>query len=117
MLGLTLRPEFQSPQMRGTQIVLTDYAGSEAARILDITYPTADVRKALLGVAQGQGRPVVIIGERGRGKSHIMAVLTAAFREPAAVQQWAVKLGGDRRQFGLRGADPAAGLCAVEPGH
>jgi hypothetical protein len=80
--------------MRGTQIVLTDYAGSEAARILDITYPTADVRKALLGVAQGQGRPVVIIGERGRGKSHIMAVLTAAFREPAAVQQWAASWAG-----------------------
>lgn len=91
MLGLTLRPEFQSPQMRGTQIVLTDYAGSQAARILDITYPTADVRKALLGVAQGQGRPVVLIGERGRGKSHIMAVLTAAFREPDAVQQWAAQ--------------------------
>ena len=37
MLDLTLRPEFQSSQMPGTQITLADYVGGNSADILEIT--------------------------------------------------------------------------------
>lgn len=89
MLGLKLRAEFLSAQMPGTQISLQDYVASDVHRILEITYPTADVRNSLLAISAAQSRPVVLIGDRGRGKSHIMAVLDAAFRQPDEVDGWA----------------------------
>ena len=89
MLELKLRAEFLSAQMPGTQISLQDYVASDAERILAITYPTTDVRNALWAISVAESRPVVLIGDRGRGKSHIMAVLDAAFRAPAKVQTWA----------------------------
>jgi len=60
MLGLRLRKEFQPAQMRGTMIELRrkDKSGAAelpAADILDITYPTADVRSALVVLAARQG--------------------------------------------------------------
>lgn len=98
MLGLQLRKEFQSAQMKGTMIELRRKDKSGAAEqparaILDITYPTADVRTALNAVAGHDGRPVVLIGDRGRGKSHILAVLHHAFQSPETVEKWAVAWG------------------------
>lgn len=94
MLGLQLRREFQTAQMRGTMIELRRKDKSGAAElpardILEITYPTADVRSALTVLAASQGRPIVLIGDRGRGKSHILAVLHHALQSPDVVEQWA----------------------------
>lgn len=99
MLGLRLRKEFQSALMRGTMIELRrkDKSGAAelpAQEILDITYPTADVRTALRAVAGHDGRPVVLIGDRGRGKSHILAVLHHALQSPDAVESWVAAWAG-----------------------
>lgn len=109
MLGLKLRAEFHSAQMPGTQIALQDYVASDADRILAITYPTADVRNALWAISSAESRPVVLIGDRGRGKSHILAVLHAAFRQPTQVLAWA---GGWAVQLG----EPAFGQLALPQG-
>ena len=81
MLNLKLREEFLGPHMPGTVIALrrkdkTGAAEQGPEQILSITYPTADVQTALRAVGTNRlRRPVVLIGERGRGKSHIMAVM------------------------------------------
>src|SRR5436305_1184450 len=90
MLGLTLRNEFMTTQMRGTQIDLDEFAHKRpTADILAITYPTADIRSALRAIADPAGRPVVLIGERGLGKSHILSLLHHAFKSPSEVEHWA----------------------------
>lgn len=90
MLGLKLRDEFLASQMRGTVIDLNEMVYSKTVRdVLDITYPTADIRNALSGISSPEGRPVVLIGERGRGKSHILSLLHYAFQDPTAVGPWA----------------------------
>ena len=94
--SLTLRPEFLAKVMRATAIELSNRQSSGWAQrdnpteLLEITYPTADVQRALEAVATvSAGRPVVFIGQRGRGKSHIMAVLHHAFARPGPVENWA----------------------------
>ena len=80
MLSLKLRDEFLGQQMPGTAIELRRSDNKGAAQrgpdyILGITYPTADVQTALRQVSVSRAkRPIVLMGDRGRGKSHIMAV-------------------------------------------
>ena len=96
MTHLELRQEFQGRHMRGTAIELsnrqnTGWAQSQnASAILEITYPSSDVRRALDAVSTvSSGKPVVMIGQRGSGKSHIMALIHYAFESPQAVEEWA----------------------------
>ncbi len=93
MLGLSLRDEFKSARFTGTIVNLTDESKRGAIQVsapqfLEITYPTLDVLKALEAVGEGQSRPVVVMGERGLGKSHILAVLHHALSSPDAVRTW-----------------------------
>ena len=94
-LPLELREEFRSPHMRGTAIELRNRQGTgwtqrDPAELLSITYPTTDVQRALAGVSTGAlGRPLVFLGQRGRGKSHIMALLHHAIESPDKVHGWA----------------------------
>src|SRR6266700_3748167 len=74
---LQLRPEFQMQHMRGTAIELSNRQNTgwtqrkAAAELLDITYPTGDVRRALDAVsAATASKPIVMMGQRGSGKSH-----------------------------------------------
>jgi len=81
MLGLTLREEFRGKRLKGTAIELSNDTNTGATQIaakefLEITYPTHDLLKGIEAVGPNQGRPVVVIGERGLGKSHLMAALT-----------------------------------------
>lgn len=102
MLGLHLRDEFLGQQMPGTAIALrahdnTGAAQQSAEHILSITCPTADVLIALRAVSiQNTGRPVLLIGERGRGKSHIMAVMHHALASPEAVEAFRQTFGASR---------------------
>ena len=78
MLGLTLREEFRGKRLKGTAIELSNDNKTGATQVaasefLEITYPTSDLLKALEAIEPGQGRPLVILGERGLGKSHVMA--------------------------------------------
>ncbi len=114
MLGLKLREEFQGRRLKGTAIELSNDAKTGATQLpaqefLDITYPTHDVLKGIEAVGPGQGRPVVVIGERGLGKSHLMAALYHAVHDPlstrAWLESWAITLG-----------DPAIGKIPLRDG-
>ena len=88
MLGLELREEFRGKRLKGTQIELPDAVKLAAADFLRITYPTGDVLHAMEAIGPDQGRPIVLIGERGQGKSHLMAALVHALNDPTATRAW-----------------------------
>ncbi len=110
MLDLRLRQEFLGSQMPTTAITLRRADNTGAVQrtpdfILSITYPTADVQTALRSVSTDRSkRPIVLMGGRGRGKSHIMAVMHHAIASSFHVQKWA-------NEWGNRlGAQPLSGL-------
>jgi hypothetical protein len=93
MLGLTLREEFRGKRLKGTAIELSNDTKTGATEIaphefLDITFPTHDLLKGIEAVGPNQGRPIAVIGERGLGKSHLMAALYHAVSDPASTQSW-----------------------------
>ena len=93
MLGLNLRQEFKGKRLKGTAIELSNESNTgatqlAAAEFLEITYPTHDLLKGIEAVGPDQGRPVVVIGERGTGKSHLMAALFHAVNDPASTRAW-----------------------------
>ena len=114
MLGLTLREEFRGKRLKGTAIELSNDTNTGATQIaakefLEITYPTHDLLKGIEAVGPNQGRPVVVIGERGLGKSHLMAALYHAVNDAAStgawLNSWATTLG-----------DPQIGKIALRSG-
>lgn len=93
MLGLTLREEFRGKRLKGTAIELSNDTNTGATQVtaksfLEITYPTHDVLKGIEAIGPNQGRPVVVIGERGLGKSHLMAALYHAVNDPRSTGAW-----------------------------
>jgi hypothetical protein len=93
MLGLKLREEFRGKRLKGTAIELANDNKTGATQIaaedfLEITYPTHDVLKGLEATGPAHGRPIVIIGERGLGKSHLLAALFHALSHAAATKKW-----------------------------
>lgn len=88
MLGLELRDEFRGRRQKGTQIELPKAIKMAAADFLRITYPSGDVLKAVEAIGPQQGRPLVLIGERGQGKSHLMAALVHALNDSNATREW-----------------------------
>lgn len=93
MLGLKLREEFQGRRLKGTAIELANENNTgatqiDAAEFLGITYPTADVVSAMDAIGPGHGQPVVLIGERGQGKSHLLAALYHGFNSPEVTAEW-----------------------------
>ena len=80
--------------MPGTDIALHKDNAQGATDIstadfLRITYPTADVIKAIKTVKVDRaGGPVVLMGGKGKGKSHLMAVMHHAIVNPNTVEQW-----------------------------
>jgi len=98
MLGLTLREEFRGRRYKGTAIELTNDKNTgatqiSAAEFLRITYPTADVLSAVEAIGPGRGQPVVLIGDRGQGKSHLLAALHHAFTSPDVTASWLAEWG------------------------
>lgn len=93
MLGLKLRQEFVGRRLKQTAIELSNDAKTGATQVpaqdfLEITYPTLDLLKGIEAVGPQQGRPVVVIGERGLGKSHLMAALYHAVNDPVSTSDW-----------------------------
>lgn len=93
MLGLKLRAEFSGKRLKGTAIELSNDSETGATQItatdfLKITYPTIDLLRGIEAVGPEQGRPIVVIGERGLGKSHLLAALYHAVKDPTATQAW-----------------------------
>ncbi len=92
---LELRDEFRTSHMRATAIELSNRQNTgwtqrgNANELLEITYPTGDVTRALDSIsASSAKKPIVMIGQRGSGKSHIMALLHNAFANPDSAQEW-----------------------------
>jgi len=93
MFNLKLRQEFFDENNKGTAIELannnkTGATQVSAEKFLEITYPSSDLLKALEAIAPDQSRPIVFIGERGRGKSHLMATLYHALSDQTATSNW-----------------------------
>lgn len=93
MLDLKLREEFRGKLLEGTAIELPNDSKTGATQVgaksfLEITYPTHDLVKAIRAIGPGQARPVVIMGERGAGKSHLMAALYHAVNDPSTTRLW-----------------------------
>lgn len=93
MLGLKLREEFRGKKLKGTMVDFTNRQGTgaldkSAADFLNITYPSVDLLKLIEALQPGKARPVVIIGSRGQGKSHLMAALAHMYKDPAATDNW-----------------------------
>jgi hypothetical protein len=93
MLGLNLRQEFKGRRLKGTAIELSNESNTGATQIsaadfLEITYPTHDLLKSIEAVGPNQGRPVVMIGERGLSKSHLLAAIFHAANAPASTGAW-----------------------------
>src|SRR5258708_21151627 len=102
MLGLSLREEFRGAGLRGTAIDFTNEAKTGAldqkpGDFLRITYPSVDLLKTLKAVAVSWSGSAVLIGDRGQGKSHLMAALYHLLRDPGAgelwLRDWAGRLG------------------------
>ncbi len=105
MLKLTLRKEFQGRRHKGTAIELansreTGATQIKASKFLEITYPSADALSSIKAVGPDRGQPLVLIGERGQGKSHLMAMLFHAFTNASAMREWlktwAARLGNSK---------------------
>lgn len=93
MLNLKLREEFRGKKLKGTMVDFTNRQGTgaldiSATEFLSITYPSVDLLKTIEALQPCKGRPVVIIGSRGQGKSHLMAALAHMFKDPAATDRW-----------------------------
>lgn len=124
MLGLKLREEFLGAHMPGTAIALRTSDNQGAAQkspdyILSITYPTADAQTALKAIsAKNSGRPIVLMGDRGRGKSHIMAVMHHGIQSPEFVESWLKDWGSKLGSDELKKSEMLKGYVAIsEPVH
>ena len=114
MLGLELREEFKGRRLKGTAIELSNQNKTGAIQVpakqfLEITYPSGDVLNAIEAVGPDSGRPVVLIGERGQGKSHIMGVLYHAFHAAGESLAWLKELDGDPEKLNQYGGAIALG--------
>lgn len=114
MLGLTLREEFRGKRLKGTAIELSNDSKTGATQIaakqfLEITYPTHDLLKGIEAVGPDQGRPVVVIGERGLGKSHLMAALYHAVNDAPSTGDWL-------KSWSTTLGDPQIGKIALRQG-
>lgn len=124
MLGLKLREEFLGDHMPGTAISLRTSDDQGAAQkspnyILSITYPTVDIQTALKSISSKRsGRPVVVMGDRGRGKSHIMAVMHHAIGSPDIVDSWIQDWGKSLDDADMKSFEMVKGFFPIsEPVH
>ena len=93
MLDLRLRDEFRGKRLRGTTVDFTNdnKTGAldvSAADFLKITYPSNDLLKTVEATGPGQSRPVVLLGSRGQGKSHLLAALYHLSTSPQEGRLW-----------------------------
>ena len=106
MLDLRLREEFRGKKLKGTMVDFTNRQGTgaldkSAEEFLSITYPSVDLLKMVEALQPGKARPVVIIGSRGQGKSHLMAALAHMYKDPSATDKWLRTWAGHLHRDGL----------------
>ncbi len=92
-LGLKLRREFQGGALGPTSVELANGAATGASQVpagffLGETYPGALLEAALSALEAGKGRPLVLCGVAGTGKSHVLAALHHCLESPTAYERW-----------------------------
>jgi hypothetical protein len=111
MLDLRLRDEFRGKRLKGTTVDFTNTSKTGALDVpanefLRITYPSFDMLKTIEAIGPGQSRPVVLMGARGQGKSHLLAALYHLCTSPNAghawLSEWSERLGQDIGSLQLR---------------
>lgn len=111
MLDLRLREEFRGKRLKGTTVDFTNQSKTGALEIpandfLRITYPSFDLLKTIEALSPDQSRPVVLMGARGQGKSHLLAALYHLCTSPNAGQawlsEWGDRLGSEMSSLKLR---------------
>lgn len=118
MLGLQLREEFSGKRLSGTMIELHNRKGTgaldkTASDFLKITYPSIDMLKTVEAVQAGRAQPVVIIGSRGQGKSHLMAALSHMHSDPAAIKTWLADWAGRLNNPTIAGLELQANMHVI----
>ena len=93
MLELNLRQEFKGERLKGTTIDFsadkpTSALKQSSADFLSITYPSVDLLRVFEATQPNKSRPVVLLGGRGQGKSHLMAALWHAMKDSAEATKW-----------------------------
>ena len=88
MLDLKLRNEFNQRRAGKMAIELGDAKNTGAEYFFAITYPSNDAINMLESCSKLQGEPIIIMGERGKGKSHLLAMLYHALSNPEATKKW-----------------------------
>ena len=93
MLELALRQEFKGERLKGTTIDFsadkpTSALQRSTVEFLSITYPSVDLLRVLEATQPAKSRPVVLLGGRGQGKSHLMAALWHTVNDPTAATKW-----------------------------
>lgn len=93
MLNLQLRDEFKGERLKGTTIDFSSDKPTSALQrttqdFLSITYPSVDLLRLLEVTQPTRSNPVVLLGSRGQGKSHLMATLWHALKDPSAATNW-----------------------------
>jgi hypothetical protein len=93
MLNLKLRDEFKGERLRGTTIDFsadrpTSALQKSTAEFLSITYPSVDLLRVLEATQPDKSRPVVLLGARGQGKSHLLAALWHTIKDPTEATRW-----------------------------
>ncbi len=93
MLNLQLRDEFRGKRLSGTTVDFTNSRKTGALQVsaeefLKITYPSFDLLKTIEATGPDKARPVVIIGSKGQGKSHLLAALYHLYRDGSTARDW-----------------------------
>ncbi len=105
MIELKLRQDFCGKRLQGTTVTFTTRTKTgaievPAADFLRITYRSFDLLKTNEATRPRQSRPVVLLGARGQGKSHLMAALYHLCTSPAGgrawLDEWADRLKDDK---------------------
>jgi hypothetical protein len=95
MLDLRLRPEFMESHVRETTVAFhrpdqTGALDTSPQAFYDITYPSFDLQRGLYALsAKRSGQPILLLAQRGRGKSHLMAAMHHALKAPEVAEEWA----------------------------
>jgi hypothetical protein len=93
MLNLQLRDEFKGERLRGTTIDFsadrpTSALQKPTVEFLSITYPSVDLLRVFEATQPDKSRPVVLLGARGQGKSHLLAALWHTMKDSAEATRW-----------------------------
>lgn len=93
LLGLRLRGEFESGDVSGARLAMVCEHQPGATQLgadefFQQTYPTSDLLAGLQYFMAGKSRPLAIVGDAWKGKSHLLATLHHALSAPEATRRW-----------------------------